>query len=104
MLKRIRESLTLKWMIFSVLLATIPLAIAGFSIIQIYQDSLKKSVITIEKEKADKIVQRTTSFFERVTSGLLIVANDEHLITGEIISRSKHLENLLYQKMCFDCP
>jgi hypothetical protein len=91
-------------MIFSILLATLPLAIAGSSMIRIYQEDLKKSIIEIEKEKADKIVQRTTSFFERVTSGLLIVANDEHLITGEIISRCKHLENLLYQKMCFDCP
>jgi len=29
MLKKIRKSLTLKWMVFSILLATIPLTIAG---------------------------------------------------------------------------
>ena len=44
---RIRKSLTLKWIVFSVLLATVPLAIAGFSIIQIYQDNLKNTVIMI---------------------------------------------------------
>ena len=39
MFNRIRESLTLKWMIFSIFLAAIPLAIAGFHIIKIYHST-----------------------------------------------------------------
>ena len=44
-MKGIRKSLTLKWMIFPILLATIPLAVAGLRIIQICQNDLKKSII-----------------------------------------------------------
>src|SRR4030042_4487738 len=49
MIRRVRRSLMLKWTLFSIFLATIPLAIAGFRIIQIYQADLKKSVIEIEE-------------------------------------------------------
>ena len=38
MIKRIRNSITLKSMIFSILLATVPLAAAGLGIIHIYQN------------------------------------------------------------------
>ena len=55
--------MTLKWMIFSILLATIPLTIAGFNIIQIYQRDLKKSVIVTEEMKASMVVERTEAFF-----------------------------------------
>jgi hypothetical protein len=65
MIKRIRKSLTLKWMIFSILLATIPLTIAGFNIIQIYQRDLKKSVIVTEEMKASMVVERTEAFLNR---------------------------------------
>jgi len=77
MFERIKKSLTLKWLIFSILLATIPLAIAGFSIIQIYQENLKKSIIEIEKEKASMVVERTQAFFEKVTTNLLSLADDD---------------------------
>jgi len=77
MFERIKKSLTLKWLIFSILLATIPLAIAGFSIIQIYQENLKKSIIEIEKEKASMVVERTLAFFEKVTTNLLSLADDD---------------------------
>ena len=46
---RIGKSLTLKWMVFPILLATIPLIIAGFSsIVEIYTEDWKRSFITIE--------------------------------------------------------
>jgi PAS domain S-box-containing protein len=48
MIKRIRESLILKWMVFSILLATIPLIIVGFGIVQIYHEDLRRSLITVE--------------------------------------------------------
>ena len=95
---RIRKSLTLKWTVFSVLLATIPLAIASFSIIQIYQDNLKKSVITIEKEKANIVVGMTRSFFEKITSNLRSLSIDEHFRQGSSLGHIKSLlEDFLNQ-------
>jgi len=92
MVGRIKKSLTLKWLIFSILLATIPLAIAGFSIIQIYQENLKQSVITIEKDKASMVVERTRYFFEKITSNLRSLSIREELRKG---GSSHHLRNLL---------
>ena len=91
-MKGIRKSLTLKWMIFSILLATIPLAVAGLRIIQIYQEDLKRSVITIEKEKANMVVERTRSFFEKVTSNLRSLSIDAHFREG---SSPGHIKCLL---------
>lgn len=98
MIRRIRKSLTLKWMIFSILLATIPLAIAGFSIIQIYQKDLKKSVIEMEEMKASMVVQRTEAFLEKITSSLLTLVNDEDFKIGYSSTHiTQHLENFLHQ-------
>jgi len=73
----------LKWTVFSILLATLPLIIAGFSIIQIYQENLKKSVLISEKEKANIVVERTRSFFEKITSNLRSLSLDEHFKRGD---------------------
>ena len=98
MLKKISRSLTLRWMIFSILLATIPLTIAGFSIIQIYQKDLKKSVIGVEEMKAGMVVERTEAFFDKITSNLLALVNAEDFKVGISSSYIKNLlENLLYQ-------
>jgi HAMP domain-containing protein len=98
MLRRIRKSLILKWMIFSILLATIPLTIAGFSIIQIYQKDLKKSVIGVEEMKASLLVERTEAFFDKITSSLVALVNAEDFKIGFSSSYIKNLlENLLYQ-------
>jgi PAS domain S-box-containing protein len=97
-LRKISRSLTLKWMIFSILLATIPLTIAGFSIIQIYQKDLKKSVIAAEEMKASMVVERTEAFFEKITSNLLALVNAEEFKIGISSSHMKNLmENLLYR-------
>ena len=92
MIRKIRKSLMLKWMIFSILLATIPLIIASFSIIQIYQENLKKSVIIIEKEKADIVVERTRSFFEKISSNLCSLSSDEYFKKR---GSSGHIKNLM---------
>jgi len=98
MIKRIRKSLTLKWMIFSILLATIPLTIAGFNIIQIYQRDLKKSVIVTEEMKASRVVERTEAFFDQITTNLFTLVNDEDFKMGRSSTRMNNLlENLLYQ-------
>src|SRR4030066_387939 len=89
MIKRIRQSLMLKWMVFSILLATIPLTIAGFNIIQIYQKDLKKSVIGLEEMKANMVVERTEAFFEKVRSNLYVSANDECFRKGDLSSIKK---------------
>jgi PAS domain S-box-containing protein len=96
MLNRIIRSLTLKWMIFSIFLVTIPLAVAGFNIIKIYQRDLKKSVIGTEEMKARMVVQRTEAFFEKITSSLPMVVNDEEFkMRGYSTHIRSHLENLL---------
>ena len=92
MLGRIKRSLRLKWMVLSILLSTIPLIITGYSIIQIYQDDLKKSVITIEKEKANAVVGRTRSYFEKIRSNLHSLSIDEHFRQK---TSPGHIENLL---------
>lgn len=98
MIKGIRNSLTLKWMIFSVLLAILPLFIAGLSIIQIYQENLKESIIGIEEMKATMVVERTEAFFEKITLSLLTMANDKDFKTGRFTPHVQHhLENLLCQ-------
>jgi PAS domain S-box-containing protein len=101
MINRIKKSLALKWMVFSILLATIPLGIAGFSIIQIYQKDLKKSVIGAEEMKAGMVVERTEAFFERITSSLLTLVNDEDFRRERSPSHIKNLlEKTLYQIDC----
>ena len=95
--KRIRESLRLKWIAFSVLLATLPMAIAGFSIIRTYQENLKKSVIEIEKEKAHRVVERTRAFFEKVTGNLLFLSKEESFRKKDYSHIKGHLKSLLHR-------
>ncbi|MGZ3613626.1 MAG: GAF domain-containing protein [Thermodesulfobacteriota bacterium] len=102
MLNRIIKSLTLKWMIFSIFLVTIPLAVAGFNIIKIYQRDLKKSVIAAEEMKAGMVVQKTEAFFEKISSSLLTLTKDEEFNRNGFSSHIKdHLETLLNQNDCF---
>ncbi len=82
----------LKWTVFSILLATLPLIIAGFSIIQTYQENLKKSVLISEKEKVNIVVEKTRSFLEKITSNLRSLSMDEHFRIGD---SSDHLRGLL---------
>ncbi len=102
MLNKIKKSLILKWMIFSILLVTIPLAIAGINIIKIYQRDLKRSVIGTEELKAGMVVQRTEAFFEKVTGSLLtLVTNEEFKTRGHFSLIKSHLEKLLNQNDYF---
>jgi PAS domain S-box-containing protein len=82
MIGSIRRSLRVKWMAFSVLLATIPLGIAGISLIRTYQENLRKSVIDVETEKAQLVVDGTKAFFGKVTSNLLLITKDTRYQAG----------------------
>jgi PAS domain S-box-containing protein len=97
MIRRIRGSLRVKWMAFSVLLATIPLGIAGFSLIRTYQENLRKSVIEVETEKARLVVEKTKAFFEKVTSNLLFITKDTRYQEGDYSHIREHFKNLLSQ-------
>jgi len=97
MMRGLGKSITFKWMLFSILLATVPLTIAGVNIIHIYQDDIKASVIQIEKEKADRVVEATKSFLGKATSNLLFVATDEVVTKGNPEQVKAHLNNLLFQ-------
>jgi PAS domain S-box-containing protein len=96
MIGRIKKSLTLKWMAFSILLATVPLAIGGFSILRIYQEDLKKSIIEIEKEKAQMVVERTQDFFVKALNNLLLLSRYENFGKGGLSSTREHFEAVLY--------
>ncbi len=85
-------------MVLSILLSTLPLVIASYSIIQIYQRDLKQSVITIEKEKANTVVGRTRSYFEKIRSNLCSLSIDDHFRQGSSLSYvESHLKAFLYQ-------
>src|SRR5512136_2903814 len=98
MVERVHKSLRLKWMVLSILLSTLPLVIATYSIIQIYQRDLKQSVIAIEKEKANTVVGRTRSYFEKIRSNLRSLSIDEHLRQGSSLDHTTSLlKDFLYQ-------
>jgi PAS domain S-box-containing protein len=98
MIKAVRKSLILKWLLFFILLATIPLSLLGFSIIQTYQKDLKKSVIEMEEMKASMVTQKTVGFFEKISTDLLTQTHDEDFKMGRYSSRVKNLlEKLLSQ-------
>jgi PAS domain S-box-containing protein len=97
MIRRISGSLRLKWIAFSILLATIPLVISGLSLIRTYQENLRKSVIEVETEKARLVVERTKAFFEKVTSNLLFVTRDTHYQEGDYSHIKEDFKNLLKQ-------
>jgi PAS domain S-box-containing protein len=85
-------------MVLSILLSTLPLVIASYSIIQIYQRDLKQSVIAIEKEKANTVVGRTRSYFEKIRSNLRSLSIDEHFRRGSSPGHTVSLlKDFLYQ-------
>jgi hypothetical protein len=86
-------------MVLSILLSTLPLVIASYSVIQIYQKDLKQSVITIEKEKANTVVGRARSYFEKIRSNLRSLSIDEHFKqSGSLGHIVGVLKAFLYQK------
>jgi PAS domain S-box-containing protein len=88
-------------MVFSILLATIPLAIAGFSIIRTFQENLKKSVIEIEKDKAQMVVEKTRAFFEKVKSNLVSLSKDEDFRKNNSSHVQVYFKNFLRQNDYF---
>ncbi len=101
MMRGIGRSITFKWMAFSILLATIPLAIAGGNIYKVYQKDIKESVIQIQKEKASMVVERTNGFLEKATSNLLLIASDENFRKTSPSQAKENLKNFLSQKDYF---
>jgi PAS domain S-box-containing protein len=98
MIRRIRKSLALKWMFFSILLTTVPLSLAGISILWIHQKHLKKSAIEMEAMKASMVIEKTEGFFDKITNDLLIQAKNEDFNLGHYSSHVKTLlENFLTQ-------
>lgn len=91
------KSITFKWMVFSILLATLPLIIAGIHIVQVYQKDLKKSVIDLQKEKAIRVAEKTTGFLEKSIQTLELVANDAYLYKGGLPHTRDHFNHILSQ-------
>jgi PAS domain S-box-containing protein len=92
-----RENLRVKWMIFSILLAALPLAIAGFTLLRTYQENLKNSVIQIEKAKAHLVIERTQAFFEKASSSLTFLSREDHFKKNDFFHIKEHMKNFLSQ-------
>lgn len=97
MMRGIGKGITFKWMVFSILLATIPLAIAGGNIYKVYQKDIKESIIQIEKEKASMVAERTKGFLEKATSNLFLIASDEGFKKTSPSQAKGDLKNFLSQ-------
>ncbi len=82
-------------MVFSVLMTTVPLIIAGIHIVRIYEGDLKNSVIHFQKEKANRVAEKTKDFLERVTSDLLFIVSDGHLTQTNPSEARAHLTHYL---------
>ncbi len=66
-------------MLFSIILATVPLIIAGINIVKVYQKDLKESIIVLQKEKASRVAEKTRGFLDRAANDLQLIAGDVHL-------------------------
>ncbi|RPI99688.1 MAG: sensor histidine kinase, partial [Deltaproteobacteria bacterium] len=97
MITRIRKSLMLKWTVFSIFIATIPLSIAGIRMIQIIQRNLKRSVIEMEGMKANIIVEKTVSFFDRLLNDLDFAARRMEMPLRTSGLHPRDLEEMLYK-------
>jgi len=97
MIRRLKGSLRAKWMIFCVLFATIPLGITGFSLIRTYQENLRKSVIEVEKEKAQLVADRTGAFWGKVTGNLLSITKETRYQGRGYLQIKEDFRNLLNQ-------
>ncbi len=70
------RGIAFKWMTFSILLAILPLSVAAVKIVLSYQEDLKGSVITLQKEKATRVAERTRGYLEKTTGTLVYIAKD----------------------------
>lgn len=84
-------------MVFSILLATLPLIIAGIHIVQVYQEDLKRSVIDLQREKAIRVAEKTTGFLEKSIHTLGFLANDAYLYKGGLPHTKDHFKHILSQ-------
>jgi PAS domain S-box-containing protein len=98
MMSVVWKSITFKWMIFSIILATVPLIIAGINIVQDYQEDLKESILALQKEKASRVAEKTRGFLGRATDDLQVIAGDEHLLRSGPSYTKDHLNRFLSRK------
>jgi len=96
MVKWIRKSFILKWMIFTGLLATLPISIVAFTTIRTFKEDLKESIIEKEKGRANFVVERIEDFFESMTKTLLFITEDKNFINKDLSHAKDHLEDILH--------
>lgn len=82
-------------MLFSIILATVPLTIAGINIVKVYQRDLRESIIHLQEEKASRVAEKTRGFLERATDNLKLIARDEHLLKSGPSYAIDHLSQFL---------
>ena len=97
MMKGIGRSITFKWMVWSVLLATLPITIAGINIFKVYQKDSKESITQIQKEKASLVVERMSGFIREKTNILIVIARDDSLRDPNVSRLDSHLKNFLFK-------
>ncbi len=97
MKRGIRGSITFKWMLFSILLAAVPLIIATINIVQVYRQDLKESVIALQKEKATRVAEKVRGFLERVTNDLILLSGNPSLSHSDPSSVKNHFRTYISQ-------
>ena len=84
-------------MVWSVLLATLPITIAGINIFKVYQKDSKESITQIQKEKASLVVERISGFIREKTNILIVIARDDSLRDPNVSRLDSHLKNFLFK-------
>jgi len=90
-LKRIRKSLALKWMVLLTLLAVISLIIACLSILQIYHEDLKRSFIAVE---GIVLILGILFIFFLTKKVILPIKRMSKGVEEELVKRTRELEVL----------
>ncbi len=101
MIRRIKKSFILKWLIFTILLATLPISIVAFTTIQTFKEDLKESIIERERGRVIFLIERIEDFFEALTKTLLFITEDKNFMKKGFTHAKNHLEDILYMSDYF---
>jgi PAS domain S-box-containing protein len=91
-MEKVWKRLSLKWMVLSVLLATIPMILAGLHAIQNHRKDLRKSAIQIEEIISGRAAERIEDFFDKRIGELHSLSKNTKLKSGNTLFLKAHLE------------
>ncbi len=95
-IKKIKRSFTIKWILLYIFLTTFIISISGFIMLRIYRADLKRSILERQSIEALFMTERIEVFFKKIENQFLFIKKDESFINKNLIHTKRHLENLLY--------